>query len=455
MKIALISPPALKFGIKLRTGPYHAFPIGLGCLAAYVQRAGHTVKIIAPDPAGMDMETAWKLLREFKPDIVGISSVTQTFLTSGRLAQEAKRRLGCPVIMGGIHVTALPRTSLLRFPELDAVIRGEGELPLLALADGFDKTGRIDFANVPGASFIRNGEYTENPMPDSISDLDSLPYFARDLLEGGIYQKHTPTDKPLSHMAMISSRGCPASCTFCANSRMGRRFRARSAENVVGEMEYCIKRYGTEYFVFYDDCFTTDPRRVYAICELLIAKKLKIYWEASTRVNMLLDEELLKKMKRAGCKGITIGVETGDQHISDLMKKGTTPVQAELCTALLRKYNIPFSAGFMIGNEGDTPETVRKTIAFACKLKPTIAFFSITIPMPGTELFEKYYADFDRLDTDWSRWTAQGISRPFDLRHTAISPKKLFLLFVWAHLRFYLNPLQFLRMTMDLASNER
>jgi len=454
MKIALISPPAAKYSTKMRARPYHAFPIGLGYLAGYVREAGHTVKILAPDPSGMEMAAVWKCLEEFKPDLVGISSVTQTFLAAGELAEEAKRRLGCPVIMGGVHVTALPRTSLQRFPALDAVIRGEGELPLKAIADGFDRTGKIDFSGVPAASFLKDGEYAENPMPEPIADLDTLPYFARDLLEGGIYQGHTGADKPIPLMAILSSRGCPARCTFCANSRMGRRFRARSPQNFVGEIEHCLKTYGTKHFIVYDDCFTADQKRVYAICDLLIEKKLGITWETSARVNTLLDEELVLKMKRSGCKGLTIGVETGDQRISDLMKKGTTPAQAELCAALLRKHRIPFSAGFMLGNEGDTMETARGTIAFACRLKPTIAFFAITIPMPGTELFEKFYKDYDRTDTDWARWTAQGSSRPFESRHTVLPSRTLFLLLVWAHLRFYLNPLQFLRMAMDLVGTE-
>lgn len=454
MKIAFISPRTFLSGSKGRARQPGSFPAGLGYMAAYLRQAGHQAVIFDPDITGVSMDEVWRELEKFKPDAVGVTSVTGNFMEARRVVQEAKRRLGCVTIMGGHHATALPRSTAEGLPELDAVIMGEGEVPVLALAESFDKLGRADFSSVPGAAFIKDGQYAQNPMPAPIDDLDSLPRPALDLLYGGAWQRHAQDGRKVPILMMITSRGCPAHCTFCANARMGRRFRARSPLSLVAEVADLKKEYGTDFFQFADDCFTADVRRAKEICSLLLERKLKITWEASARVNTLLDEELLELMRRSGCIGVNVGVETSSPEIARLIRKGTTPEQAERCCALLRAHGLPYSAGFMLGNEGETRATALATIAFAARLKPVIAFFNIAMPLPGTELFDKYYKDFDRPDTDWEGWTSQGPSRPYGHRQTAMTDRQLWLLTVWAHLRFYLNPFQMLRMLAHALSRE-
>lgn len=448
MKIALISPQtASSASIAISRQP-GTFPTGLGYIAAYLRRAGHDALIFAPDVTRTDMKLIWKELEDFRPDIVGVTSVTVNFTEARRVVTEAKGRFGCLVVMGGPHVNALARSTLESLPALDAVILGEGELPMLAMAEELGRSGTVDLAGVPGAAFIRDGQFRQTPPHDPIADLDDLPYPARDLLSGGAWRGYTGQSRPISRATLISSRGCPSKCTFCANNRVGRRFRARTPLNVVEELEFLKEKYGTRNFTFSDDCFTADTKRAYEICSLIIEKELNITWDASARVNTLTDEALIVRMKKAGCIGITIGVETSSQRLSDLMKKGTTPAQAELCCALLRRHGIPCSGGFILGCEGETLKTALDTIAFASKLKLTLAFFNITIPLPGTELFDKFYKEFDRPDTDWSDWTSQGISRPYEPRQTALSGRTLWLLMLWAHLRFYGNPFQILRILL-------
>ena len=437
MKIALINPPPLS--ARLLRVRLFGFPLGLGYIAAYLQKGGHTVKIFDPEPCRMTPEAMWEKIREFGPDAVGITSVTPNFTSASQLAAEAKRRLGCLVVMGGPHVTALPRSTLLGVPAVDAVILGEGEVPMLALAGEFDQRGKVDFNKIPGAAFLENGEYKETPRPEPISDLDSLPYPARELLNVSLYYWYGKS------AAILSSRGCPSQCTFCANICMGRKFRAHSPAYVVGEMAYLVKKYGIRHFRIVDDCFTADPRRVSEICDLLISKRLNVTWDALGRVSTLRDEAVIAKMKRAGCIYMALGIETGDQHINDLMKKGTTLAMAEECCSLLRKHGIPYINMFIIGNEGDTEETVAATIAFAKKLRSATALFGMMIPLPGTPLFAKYYKDYDRPDTDWSDWCAQGLDQPYEPRQTALSKKDLARLKSRAGWKFYLNPFQVLR----------
>lgn len=433
MKIALINPPSPK------RARMSGFPLGLGYVAAYVRKAGHEVRIFDPEPCGMPQETMWKEIVAFGPDIAGITSVTPKFTLARELAIEAKRRLGCLVIMGGPHATALPRSTLESVTGLDAVILGEGEIPLLAVAAEFDARGKVDFNKVPGAAFFEGGQYRETPRPEPISDLDSLPYPARDLLDLGRYYWYGKS------ATILSSRGCPSQCTFCANICMGRKFRAHSPAYVVGEMEYLVKKHGIRHFRIVDDCFTADMRRVSEICDLMLSKRLRVTWDALGRVSTLRDEAVIRKMKRAGCIYMGLGIETGSQRINDLMKKGTTLEMAEECCAKLRGHGIPYINTFIIGNEGDTEETVEATIAFAKKLKSAISLFGLMIPLPGTDLFSRYYKDYDRPDTDWSDWCSQGADQPYEPRQTALSKKDLVRLKSRAGWKFYFSPFQILR----------
>lgn len=444
MKLALISPPQLFAHQTTRARNAYIFPLGLGYIAAYLRRAGHKVRIFDAESCAGSPELLWKNLAEFGPDLLGISSVTPNFASGRQLAMEAKRRLGCLVVMGGPHVTALPRSSLESVTGLDAVILGEGELPMLAAAAEFDARGKIDFSGIPGAAFIQNGKYLENPRPEPISDLDSLPSPARDLVDIDSYYRSHPIRGGKS-ATVISSRGCPSRCTYCANICMGRKFRPRSPENFVGEIESLVREHGIRHFHIVDDCFTADAGRVAGICDLILGKKLNITWDAFGRVNTLRDEAVMLKMKRAGCLYLGLGIETGSQHINDLMKKGTTLAMAEECCSLLRKHGIPYINAFIIGNEGDTPETVKATVAFAKKLRSATAIFNMLIPYPGTPLFEKYYKDYDDPGTDWSHWCSEGADRPYEPRQTALTKEDIFRLRSRAYWRFYLDPFQLLR----------
>ncbi|MDD2806805.1 MAG: radical SAM protein, partial [Elusimicrobiales bacterium] len=426
MKIALINPPfpPPPLWILLATRSYN-YPLGLAYLAAYVRRAGHEVKLFDPEPLRMTPERMWKEVAEFGPDLVGITSVTPNFTIAKELALEAKKRFDCLVVMGGPHPNALPRSTLLGVPGLDAVILGEGEIPLAALAAEFDSAGKVDFNKIPGAAFLEAWKYKETPRPELIADLDTLPSPARDLADMRLYYPNRWFFGGKKSTTLLSSRGCPGQCTFCANICMGRKFRPNSPGYVVEEMAGLVKKYGLRHFKIYDDCFTANAGRAAAICDLLIERRLNITWEIMGRVNTLLDEALMVKMKRAGCRHIILGIETGSQRILNLMKKGTTLAMAEECCAKLRKHGIAYSNSFIIGNDGDTEETIMETIAFAKKLKSGVAAFVVMMPFPGTPLFDKYFKDYDKPDTDWTNWCSMVEDRPYEPRQTQLSMKDL------------------------------
>jgi radical SAM superfamily enzyme YgiQ (UPF0313 family) len=438
MRVALLLPLFPEATIRLSIRGRGDFPLGLGYLAACLRKAGHTVEIFIPDNIHMSMKQVWQDLEAFKPDLLGLEVLTQNFMEAKGVTAEAKRRLGCPVVMGGPHPTALPRSTLEGIPGLAAVICGEAELSMLALAGEFARTGKVNFENVPGAAFLKDGRPVTNPKPDFISDLDSLPPPAIDL-----YKTKTTG---FGNDKILTSRGCPGQCNFCANICMGKKFRAHSPERVVEEIERLVNERGTFFLQLSDDCFTADNARVHRICDLIISRGLQVHWDAAGRVNTMQDEALIVKMKRAGLMRVVLGVETGSQQISDLMRKGTTLEMAEKCCALLRRHGIDIYTSFIFGNEGETLRTLWQTYAFSFKLKPTIASYTILIPFPGTPIFEKYYKDFDRPDTDWTNWCSLGPKRPYEHRQTALSHLTLWCWSALGMVCFLLYPPHILRL---------
>lgn len=447
MKVAFITPPlSLVTHEKiLNQDPW--FPLGLGYLAAYLREGGHEARIFDPDARKLPLDEMWKELAAFAPDAVGITSTTRAFMVAKGLAAEAKRRLNCLVLMGGPHVTVLPRSTLLGTPGLDAVIRGEGEIPMKAIADEFDARGKVDFSRVPGAAFLEGGEYRETPCPELIPDLDALPYPARDLLDMRPYERAGNLYSGGKMATLISSRGCPSQCNFCFNSgNMGRRFRPRGAARVVDEMQHLVAQYGVRHIFIADDCFTIDAKRTAEICDLMIKRGLRVTWQVSGRVNTLLDEALIGKMKAAGCVNVLLGIESGSQRILDIMKKGTTLEMARECCSKLRRHGIACFNSFILGAEGETLSTMLATFMFAIRLGGLYAQFNILVPSPGTAVFEKYYKDFDRPDTDWTDWESIFYRRPYPPRHTKLSWGVQKFAAWTASFLYYLNPVQMARM---------
>ncbi len=447
MKLALINTPSLHSYGKIRTGHNCSFPLGLGYIASYVRQKGHEVRIFDPEPYRQSVPQLLRALHEFKPDLVGLTCVTPNFMLACDLVRSIKALHSCIVIVGGVHVNALPRSTLAALPELDAIIFGEGEIPVLEIAEEFDRKGRVDFNKIHNSAFIskQTVSYYESERIDYINNLDILPYPARDLVDLSLYRLHPQFSRGVKSATILSSRGCPSKCTFCANICTGRKFRPNSPEYFVQELGHLVKEYNIRHFHVVDDCFTANSKRVEAICDLILQKHLKISWFIFGRVNQLLDEQIIKKMKMAGCVNVLLGIETGDQEINRQMKKGTTLEMAEKSCSLLRSNRIQYLNSFMIGNESDTRQTVEKTIQFAIKLKSTMVGFNMLIPFPGTALFRKYYSDFDSPGTNWNNWCAVADELPFEPRHTTLSKSEIMRLTSHAYWRFYMRPAQLLR----------
>ncbi len=376
-------------------------PLGLGYLAAVLEKKKYEVNVIDCQVLGCSYgEFRSRISKIKKPDIVGITSTTLTYKSALQIAKIAKEVWpDCLTLLGGSHVTFWDKQALKESAFLDVVVRKEGEETMLELADRIEK-GK-DYHDVRGTTVRRDGEIVKNEDRPYIESLDELPFPAHHLW---------PMERLLKHGAVIfplmTSRGCVYWCDFCSTVRMfGRRYRMRSAKNVVNELEYLRKTYGAHQFTFYDDAFTVDQARAAEICKEIMRRKLKIEWDCETRVDMV-SKDLLRTMKEAGCFAVWFGVESGAQPVLDAMRKGITPAQTIKAFKMAKEAGLMTVAGVVLGFPGETKETIWETVKFIERLKPGDVGYYIATPYPGTPLYEQVVRegrlkiqDFNRFDT--------------------------------------------------------
>jgi anaerobic magnesium-protoporphyrin IX monomethyl ester cyclase len=345
----------------------------------------------------------------------------------------------CPdtvTIMGGPHVTFLPSETLMKCQQLDIVCVGEGERTICELAQAVE--GKASLSSVRGIVY-RSGNRVAETLPQPlIDDLDSLPFPARHLLP---MNRYTVLRKKATIGHVITSRGCPFNCIFCASSLLfGRKFRARSARNVIDEVEEVVSDYSPDTLEFTDDLFTLDHRRVEGICDEMKNRRLDVPWACSSRVDTV-SRELLLKMREAGCVFIYFGVESGSQRTLNQMRKGITISQIENAVRWAKEIGIETLASFIIGWPGETIDDVEDTLEFAKRLDVDYAQFSFATPYPGTELYNLAKNQKLLLTENWSEYTA---GRP--VIYTGEYPAEdLPKLLLHAYKSFYLTPRILLR----------
>ncbi len=374
--------------------------LGLGYLGAVLEKNNFKVDVIDCQILKLSDEEFRSEISKHKPDIVGVTSSTLTYKSSLRLIKIAKEVYPkCITIAGGAHVTFWDDHALEECPELDIVVRREGENTLLELAQRIEE-GK-SYQNVLGTTIRKDGKILRNPDRSYIEDLDSLPFPARHLWPMEKFNEY----EDVLYLAM--SRGCVYWCEFCCTVRMhGRKYRMRGAKNVVDEIEYLHKTYNKSKFTFCDDAFTVDQQKVEDICNEIHQRGLKIQWNCGTRVDMLT-KELLMKMKDAGCISVWFGVESGTQQVLDAMKKGITPELTMKVLGWVREVGLQPVPNVILGFPGETKQSAWDTIKFIEKVAPdTVGFYNVATPFPGTPMYdlvkEKGWlrvTDFDLYDT--------------------------------------------------------
>ncbi|MBU0759931.1 MAG: B12-binding domain-containing radical SAM protein [Candidatus Omnitrophica bacterium] len=436
MNIVLINVPYLEVYGKLNVGKNSSFPLGLGYIAAVLRQAGYNVNLLDPEPQGMDLINIRAYLLQKRPDMVGLSCATANFKNALAIGAIVKEAIGVTVVLGGVHASALPREILSNFSQFDFLVIGEGEETIVGLA-AFLESGYGSLDDIRGIAYRKDKMIKLTaPRPFmSIEKLAELPFPARDLVDISLYRPQAHLDRGKPAASMITSRGCPARCTFCASYlTTGYAFRWRSPESVVREIEDLVYNYRIEHIIFVDDTFTFLEDRAKKICQLILEKGLEIDWYCFARADKV-SEELLLAMKQAGCFSLLFGVESGDEDILRNIKKGITPQQSKQALDTANRMGFKTLAGFMFGNPGETPETAKKTLDFAVELNPTIASFNILVPYPGTEVFKTHYRERFKDPATWDSFLPRAVEPVAETE--ALTNKDLTRWASWAFIRFY------------------
>lgn len=374
--------PDLYSSKAVATPEYSAPPLGVAYVAAILKKNDYIVSIFDMHIKALYPEDIIKEYRKSKPKIVAITATTPTFPNTLRIAKLLKVwNKNIIVVIGGPHATSLPE-ECIQSDAVDFIVIGEGEISTLELANAILKKNRKP-DQVKGIAYKDNeSEIRFTPFQDRIVDLDTLPYPARELLDlEAYYQKGS----------IISTRGCPYNCNYCACSVIaGHTYRKHSVDYVLDEIEHLINKYDFKYFDFHDDTFNLIPSRVFEFCNQIKERNLNIKWGCFCRVNNFTIE-LAQAMKEAGCDVIQFGVEAGNQTVLDSIKKKIKLEEVENAIIAASQAGIKqIACGFIIGHANDTEETTNQTIEFGVKLAKlgaTRLTISVLTPYPGTDVY--------------------------------------------------------------------
>jgi radical SAM superfamily enzyme YgiQ (UPF0313 family) len=398
MRVLLINP----------SYPFEEFPrllVTLPYVASALRAEGHEVEILDLLLSRTTPEKIERRMSRFRPQVVGITSVTLNHHIAASIAEVVRKCDGAvPIVMGGPHVSFEIDGSFRDLPALDYIAIGEGEHTMIELVRSLE--GRMDVRDVRGLA-LRDGDRIVRNAPRALEDdLDTLPPPARDLVPLARYLAFD------SHASVVTSRGCPYECVFCsAPAWTGRSVRYRTPSLCVDEIEDLAAKGFTEITIE-DDLFTLYRKHFMAVCDELVRRNTGIRWNAFSRVDTI-SPEIVETMARAGCQAICYGVESGSQEVLDLVKKRSNLDKVKEAMRMTQEVGISALASFIIGLPGETEETLRKTVEFANELHQefgSLYGFHILAPFPGTEVRDKA-KDYglEILTNDWTQYDANHV----------------------------------------------
>ncbi len=448
MKILLVTPPYFEkryisnpWKINLAQG--NSPPLGLAYIAAVLEKNRYTVKILDSPVLGYDFEKIKRIINKENPDVVGIHTLTPDFHSVLKIAKIVKDiNINIKVVLGGSHLSIFPRESL-SFNFIDYGLQGEAEYSFTDLMKYFE--GKKNLSSIQGLVYKKNGKIIINSPPAIIKDLNKLPWPARHLLPMDKYK--VIIMEPLC-TTIISARGCPFQCGYCYKDKHTDKYRVRNYVDVVDEIEFLKSKYKIKSLSFYDDCYP-NIEHLENICNEIIRRKIAIKWETPQRVD-LVNPDLLALMKKAGCYRIRYGIEGGSSKILKIMKKGISIDQIEKAFYWTKNAGIETFAYFMVGYPYETLKDHKKTIDLAKRIKVDWAYFSITVPLPATDLWKIAVEKFGMDKNYWHKWALgekNKILRYFNKDAEKLCSK--------AYYSFYFRPYFIYRRLLALKSIEQ
>jgi len=422
-----------KISVAIARTPY----LSLAALAAWLMKHNHSADILDLSISKAPAQTLIEKIRSWQPDYVGVTFTTPLYLEGKMIAKIVRENFPqIKLVAGGVHSTVLPE-EVLKTTEFDYVVIGEGEETLLELIQ--DKNP----ADILGLAYKQGGQIRINKLRPLIPDINVLPYPAYYLYNIKNYQ-YSPriTARKSPVVAIETSRGCPFNCSYCNKKIFGHQFRSKTVERSVDEMEFLI-RLGYKEIHVWDDCFSVDLNRAKAICDEIIRRKLKINWSVYNGIRVdRIDRELLEKLKASGCYRVNVGIEAGNQQILNNVDKGITIDQMRNVSKISKEVGIETTGFFMIGLPGETEETIKQTIELARELDFDLSKVNITIPLPGTRLFDQWAAE-GRIKT--FNWPDYNFHSTTIYDHPNLDTKTILKYYKLFYRRVYLRPKFLLR----------
>jgi radical SAM superfamily enzyme YgiQ (UPF0313 family) len=378
--------------------------IGLAYLAAACRAAGHEVRVLDVFAEPRPIDEVIAQARAWKPDVVGLTMLTPTAVSTEALGRRIREQVpGTRVVFGNLHAS-LFANDLLAAGSCDAVVHGEGEERFPRLVEALVNGG--DPAAIPGVSY-RNGAGVETTADfKPIENLDALPVPAWDLFPWRRYTflPFVTVAKPC--LSLLGTRGCPFRCKFCALGYQGNRVRTRAPQLIVDEIEWLVREFGVRHVGFVDPIFPLSKKHGMAVCQAIQDRRIPgpWWWTSETRVDVI-DEEMCRAMRQARCKRILFGVESGVDELLAGVGKNFTRADVQRAVRTSRAAGLEISAFFMLGLPGETAEMTRQTIDFALSLDIDFAKFGITVPLPGSELYDRLVADGKIGGAEWRNFS--------------------------------------------------
>ncbi len=453
MRVYMINPPAYE-GVKIvregrcmqRKGAWTAVwtPVSLAYCASVLRKAGHQVALSDCIVEEIDFEMLKSKALEFKPDLAIINTATPSIasdIKTNRVLKEALPDIKTAFI--GIHVTALPEDVLSMDGSIDYLIRGEPEMTALELAEAIEHNKPI--ANIKGISYLQNGKPMHNPPREPLRNLDDLPFPAYDLIE---HDKYIMPFLGKRFLLIATGRGCPYRCNFCADTTYyGHKLNLRSPSSIADEMEWAIRSFNINHFLFWSESFTINQRFAEAVADEIIARKLDVHWVCNSRVDNV-NPRMLGKFKQAGCWMVGYGIESGSQRVLELMNKKTTLDDARQAVKWTKQAGLEVTGHCVIGYPGETEQEIWQTLRFAIELDLDFAQFYCAVPFPGSELYETAREGGLINNRDWTFY-----EQNFSVFETEqLSSERIMELRSKLYRRFYFRPRMFYKTLKRIRS---
>jgi radical SAM superfamily enzyme YgiQ (UPF0313 family) len=430
------------------------YPIWLAYATGVLEQAGFNVRLVDAPAAGRDLRYVLDVVEDLRPRLIVIDTSTPSIYNDVEVAGAIKAVVPETfVVLVGPHVSALSEESLAINPAVNAVARREYEYTLRDLAQVLDGGG--DLSSVEGLSYrAPDGIIVHNPDRELIKDLDALPFVSE------VYKRHLRIEDYFysitryPEVTIITGRGCPHRCVYCMwpQTLHGRGYRRRSPENVAEEFEFIQREFPQVKEIFIeDDTLTVNRKHVQRLSEELIRRNIRMPFTANSRADV--DYETLRLLKAAGCRLLCVGFESGDQGVLDAMHKGVKVEQFYKFRRAAQKAGILVHGCFMVGNPGETKETMQKTLELAKALNPDTAQFFPLMVYPGTEAYEWAKRNGYLVTKDFRQWlTADGLHRSLVTR-PGLTAEELVAFCDYARRSFYMRPRYILSKALQAVSH--